>query len=39
MLPGREACDALMVSKAQRFIDEVGDAMFEPDSPSSKRYP
>lgn len=31
MLPGREACDALMVSKAQRFIDEVGDAMFEPD--------
>ena len=31
MLPGREACDALMVSKAQRYIDEVGDAMFEPD--------
>ena len=31
MLPGRDACDALMVSKAQRFIDEVGDAMFEPD--------
>ncbi|MGM0535694.1 MAG: HlyU family transcriptional regulator [Pseudomonadota bacterium] len=28
MLPGREACDALMVSKAQRFIDEVGDGMF-----------
>ncbi|HBS18496.1 MAG TPA: hypothetical protein DD835_11845, partial [Halomonas sp.] len=26
MLPGREACDALMVSKAQRYIDEVGDA-------------
>ncbi|WP_404377642.1 HlyU family transcriptional regulator [Vreelandella aquamarina] len=31
MLPGREACDALMVSKAQRYIDEVGDAMFDPD--------
>ena len=31
MLPGREACDALMVSKAQRYIDEVGDAMLEPD--------
>ncbi|CAM3916584.1 HlyU family transcriptional regulator [Vreelandella rituensis] len=30
-LPGREACDALMVSKAQRYIDEIGDAMFEPD--------
>jgi len=28
MVPGREACDALMISKAQRFIDEVGDAMF-----------
>lgn len=31
MLPGREACDALMVSKAQRYIDEVGDSMFESD--------
>lgn len=31
MVPGRDACDALMVSKAQRYIDEVGDAMFEPD--------
>ncbi|WP_280548162.1 MULTISPECIES: HlyU family transcriptional regulator [unclassified Halomonas] len=30
MLPGREACDALMISKAQRFIDEVGDEMFSP---------
>ncbi|MBB3183228.1 hypothetical protein FHR95_000769 [Halomonas fontilapidosi] len=30
MLPGRDACDALMVSKAQRFIDEVGDEMFSP---------
>tara|TARA_R110002012_G_scaffold91312_3_gene222471 strand:+ start:14224 stop:14553 length:330 start_codon:yes stop_codon:yes gene_type:complete len=31
MLPGREACDAMMVTKAQRYIDEVGDDMFEPD--------
>lgn len=31
MLPGREACDAMMVTKAQRYIDEVGEAMFEPD--------
>ncbi|APE29553.1 hypothetical protein BOX17_00405 [Halomonas aestuarii] len=30
MLAGREACDQLMVSKAERFIDEVGDDMFEP---------
>ncbi|MFO7649115.1 HlyU family transcriptional regulator [Halomonas campaniensis] len=30
MVPGREACDELMVSKAQRFIDEVGDDMFAP---------
>lgn len=30
MVPGREACDQLMVSKAQRFIDEVGEAMFQP---------
>lgn len=28
MVPGREACDQLMVSKAQRLIDEVGDDMF-----------
>ncbi|MFC2992076.1 MULTISPECIES: HlyU family transcriptional regulator [Halomonas] len=28
MVPGREACDLLMVSKAQRFIDEVGEEMF-----------
>jgi len=28
MLPGREACDALMISKAQRFIDEMGEEMF-----------
>lgn len=31
MLPGREACDAMMITKAQRYIDEVGDAMFDPD--------
>ena len=31
MLPGREACDAMMITKAQRYIDEVGEAMFEPD--------
>ena len=31
MLPGREACDAMMVTKAQRYIDEVGEGMFEPD--------
>ncbi|QTF90981.1 HlyU family transcriptional regulator [Halomonas sp. BM-2019] len=28
MVTGREACDQLMVSKAQRFIDEVGEGMF-----------
>ncbi|WP_346797894.1 HlyU family transcriptional regulator [Halomonas sp. Bachu 37] len=31
MLPGREACDATMVAKAQRYIDEVGEEMFDPD--------
>jgi hypothetical protein len=31
MLPAREACDTMMVSKAQRYIDEVGEAMFAPD--------
>ncbi|MDR5874964.1 HlyU family transcriptional regulator [Halomonas sp. CUBES01] len=31
MVPSREACDALMVSKSQRYIDEVGDDMFAPD--------
>jgi hypothetical protein len=30
MVPGREACDQLMVSKAQRLIDEIGDEMFKP---------
>lgn len=30
MVPGREACDDLMISKAQRFIDETGDEMFTP---------
>ncbi|MDR5866029.1 HlyU family transcriptional regulator [Halomonas koreensis] len=29
VVPGREACDALMVSKAERFIDEMGDALFD----------
>ncbi|MDR5902208.1 HlyU family transcriptional regulator [Halomonas icarae] len=28
MVPGREACDELMISKARRFIDEMGDGMF-----------
>ncbi|WP_447556460.1 HlyU family transcriptional regulator [Vreelandella sp. EE22] len=31
MLPARQACDEMMVAKAKRYIDEVGDAMFEPD--------
>lgn len=31
MLPAREACDAMMVTKSQRYIDEVGEAMFAPD--------
>lgn len=31
MLPGRDACDAMTVTKAQRYIDEVGEAMFQPD--------
>lgn len=31
MLPSREACDTMMVTKAQRYIDEVGDDMFSPD--------
>ncbi|MFG6666482.1 HlyU family transcriptional regulator [Halomonas sp. HNIBRBA4712] len=31
MLPSRAACDEMMVTKAQRYIDEVGEAMFEPD--------
>ena len=28
LVPGREACDQLMISKAQRYIDQVGDEMF-----------
>lgn len=28
LCPSREACDALMIQKAQRFIDETGDEMF-----------
>ncbi|MCO7245106.1 HlyU family transcriptional regulator [Halomonas sp. Mc5H-6] len=31
MLPSRDACDAMMITKAQRYIDEVGDDMFKPD--------
>lgn len=31
MLPAREACDTMMVTKSQRYIDEVGEAMFAPD--------
>ncbi|WP_163575601.1 HlyU family transcriptional regulator [Halomonas faecis] len=30
LVPGREACDDLMVRKAQIYIDQVGDEMFEP---------
>ncbi|MCE8014888.1 hypothetical protein HOP62_02215 [Halomonas sp. MCCC 1A17488] len=30
LVPGRDACDQLMVSKAQRYIDQVGDDMFQP---------
>ncbi|NIC04256.1 HlyU family transcriptional regulator [Billgrantia bachuensis] len=30
LVPGREACDQLMVSKAQRYIDQAGDDMFKP---------
>ncbi|MBW6391366.1 HlyU family transcriptional regulator [Billgrantia antri] len=29
LVPGREACDQLMVSKAQRYIDQIGDDMFQ----------
>ncbi|MGM0522221.1 MAG: HlyU family transcriptional regulator [Pseudomonadota bacterium] len=31
MLPSRDGCDEMMVTKAKRYIDEVGEAMFEPD--------
>ncbi|WP_431026228.1 HlyU family transcriptional regulator [Halomonas sp. H5] len=30
VVPGRAACEQLMISKAQRFIDDIGEAMFEP---------
>lgn len=30
LVPGRDACHQLMVSKAQRYIDQVGDEMFTP---------
>ncbi|WP_445157426.1 HlyU family transcriptional regulator [Halomonas sp. E14] len=29
LVPGREACDQLMVSKAQRFIDQMGEGLFD----------
>ncbi|MBD3895087.1 hypothetical protein IEI94_04385 [Halomonas sp. ML-15] len=29
VVSGRDACDELMVSKAQRFIDDLGDAIFD----------
>ncbi|WP_043526445.1 HlyU family transcriptional regulator [Litchfieldella xinjiangensis] len=29
MVPGREACETLTVSKAQRFIDDLGDDIFK----------
>ncbi|MGO2133168.1 MAG: HlyU family transcriptional regulator [Halomonas sp.] len=28
VVPGRDACEELMVSKAQRMIDDSGDALF-----------
>lgn len=28
VVSGREACDALMLNKAQRFIDDLGDDLF-----------
>lgn len=28
MVADREACDQMMIRKAQRYIDEVGDGMF-----------
>ncbi|GAA3909260.1 hypothetical protein GCM10022228_19910 [Halomonas cibimaris] len=31
VLPDRESCEAMTVSKAQRFIDETGEAMFGSD--------
>ena len=30
LVPGREACDDLMVRKAQVYIDQVGEEMFQP---------
>lgn len=34
LVPSREACDELMVEKARRFIDQVGDEMFTPRDPA-----
>ncbi|QJQ94256.1 MULTISPECIES: HlyU family transcriptional regulator [Halomonadaceae] len=28
-VPGRDACDQLMVTKAQRFLDDMGDDIFK----------
>lgn len=28
VVPGREACEELMISKAQRMIDDTGDELF-----------
>ncbi|HSH47273.1 MAG TPA: HlyU family transcriptional regulator [Halomonas sp.] len=28
VMPGRDACEALMVSKARRMIDDMGDELF-----------
>ncbi|WP_163559513.1 HlyU family transcriptional regulator [Halomonas sp. NO4] len=30
LVPGRDACDELMVRKAQVYIDQVGEEMFTP---------
>lgn len=30
LVPSREACDELMLDKARRFIDQIGDEMFTP---------
>lgn len=29
IVPGREACEELTISKAKRFIDDLGDDMFK----------
>ncbi|WP_148254880.1 HlyU family transcriptional regulator [Aidingimonas lacisalsi] len=32
VVAGRDACEELMISKAQRFIDDLGDDMFDSSS-------